>query len=136
MKFIKFSIFLIMFSFVTMNAQEFRFKTTQLSVLEKNNKNKWGSWSKPEKTEMVVTLDYSTNKIVIYSREIQHYRVVEYLQKESSKDDEINSYLCKNQENTPAKISFFVRRNLKNKTQMYVYYKDIIFCYDIIEIQN
>lgn len=123
-----------MFSFSVMNAQEFRFKTTQLTVLEKNARNKWGTWSKPEKTEMVVSLDYKKNKIIIYSREIQHYKIVEYLPKESTKDDEINAYLCTNQESTPTKIAFFVRKNLKNKTQMYVYFKDVIYCYDIIEI--
>ncbi len=82
---------------------------------------------------MFVTLDYDKNKIVIYSREIQHYTIVEYLEKEVTKADEINSYLCKNQEGTAVKISFFTRVDLGNKPQLYVYFKDFIFCYDIVE---
>jgi hypothetical protein len=108
--------FLFLFSFAS-HAQQFRFKTTALSVLEKDNKGKWGKWSKPEATELFVTLDYDKNKIVIYSREIQHYTIVEYLEKEG----------------TAVKISFFTRIDLGNKPQLYVYFKDFVFCYDVVE---
>ena len=124
--------FLFLFSFAS-HAQQFRFKTTALSVLEKDNKGNWGKWSKPEATELFVTLDYDKNKIVIYSREIQHYTIVEYLEKEVTKSDEINSYLCKNQEGTAVKISFFTSLHPPNKPQLYVYFKDFVFCYDVVE---
>ena len=124
--------FLFLFSFSS-HAQQFRFKTTSLTVLEKDNKGKWGKWSKPEATELFVTLDYDKNKIVIYSREIQHYTIVEYLEKEVTKPAEINSSLCKYQVGTAAKISFFTRIDLGNKTQLYVYFKDFVFCYDVVE---
>jgi hypothetical protein len=104
-----------------------------MTVLEKDNNNNWGKWSTPEKTEMFVTLDYDKNKIVIYSREIQHYTIVEYFDKEVTKTDEINSYLCKNQLGTPVKISFMTRIDQGNKPQLYVYFKDFVFCYDIVE---
>lgn len=133
MKSLYYLLFLFVLTSLTTVAQQFRFKTTSLTVLEKNNKNDWGKWSKPESTELYVTLDYEKNKIVIYSREIQHYSIVEYLDKEVTKTDEINSYLCKNQEGTAVKISFFTRIDLGNKPQLYVYFKDFIFCYDIVE---
>ena len=133
MKSLKYLLFFIfLFSFAS-HAQQFRFKTTALSVLEKDNKGNWGKWSKPEATELFVTLDYDKNKIVIYSREIQHYTIVEYLEKEVTKSDEINSYLCKNQEGTAVKLSFFTRIDLGNKPQLYVYFKDFVFCYDVVE---
>lgn len=103
-------------------------------MLEKDNKDNWGKWSKPEPTEMFVTLDYNKDKIVIYSREIQHYKIVEYMPKEVTKVDEINSYLCKNQFGDATKISFMTRIDKNNKPQLYVYYKDIIYCYDIVEV--
>jgi hypothetical protein len=58
---------------------------------------------------------------------------VEYLEKEVTKTDEINSYLCKNQLGTSVKLSFFTRVDLGNKPQLYVYFKDFVFCYDIVE---
>ena len=133
MKFAKFIIVILVLLSFSGYAQQFRFKTTQMTVLEKDNKNKWGKWSKPEKTAMVVTLDYDKNKIVIYSREIQHYTIVEYLDKEVTKQDEINAYLCKNQLGTPVKIAFITRIDQGNKPQLYVYFKDFVFCYDIVE---
>ena len=133
MKFFKLFLFLLFITSFSSIAQQFRFKTTALSVLEKDSKNKWGKWSKPQKSEMYVTLDYDKNKIIIYSREIQHYAIVEYLDKEVTKTDEINSYLCKNQLGTPVKISFMTRMDQGNKPQLYVYFKEFVFCYDIIE---
>lgn len=133
MKFFKYILFFLFITSFSGFAQQFRFKTTQMTVLEKDNKNNWGKWSTPEKTEMYVTLDYDKDKIVIYSREIQHYTIVEYLDKEVTKTDEINSYLCKNQLGTPVKISFMTRIDQGNKPQLYVYFKDFVFCYDIVE---
>lgn len=133
MKTIKFLFFFLCIISFAGHAQQFRFKTTALTVLEKDTKGNWGKWSKPEPTALFVTLDYDKNKIVIYSREIQHYTIVEYLDKEVTKTDEINSYLCKNQLGTPVKLSFFTRIDLGNKPQLYVYFKDFVFCYDIVE---
>ncbi len=133
MKSIKYLLFFLFICTFTSHAQQFRFKTTALTVLEKDTKGDWGKWSKPETTALYVTLDYDKNKIVIYSREIQHYTIVEYLDKEVTKTDEINSYLCKNQEGTAVKVSFFTRVDLDNKPQLYVYFKDFVFCYDIVE---
>jgi hypothetical protein len=133
MNFLKYVLFFLFITSFSSFAQQFRFKTTQMTVLEKDNNNNWGKWSTPEKTEMFVTLDYDKNKIVIYSREIQHYTIVEYFDKEVTKTDEINSYLCKNQLGTPVKISFMTRIDQGNKPQLYVYFKDFVFCYDIVE---
>ncbi|KIX22534.1 hypothetical protein SY27_01460 [Flavobacterium sp. 316] len=134
MKLLKYIVFVVLFSVNFLNAQQFNFKTTSLSVLQKNRNGDWGKWTTPKPTNIIVKLDYEKNKIVIYSSEIQHYRIVEYLPKETSKTDEINSYLCKNIESIPVKISFIVRKDLKNKTQLYVYNEDFIFCYDIVEM--
>ena len=89
MKFFKYLLFFLFITSFSSFAQQFRFKTTQMTVLEKDNKNNWGKWSTPEKTEMYVTLDYDKDKIVIYSREIQHYTIVEYLDKEKNKIDNL-----------------------------------------------
>ncbi len=129
--------YIALFTFLTVgiaNAQQFQFQTTTLSVLQKNRKGEWGKWSTPEQAKAIVKLDYDKNKIIIYSNIIQYYSIVEYLPKEVTKVDEINSYLCKNIDGYPLKISFIVRKDLKNKTQLYVYNEDYIFCYDIFEI--
>ncbi len=136
MKFFKYLVLLLLFSGTFVSAQSFRFKTTSLSILEKDHYGKWKKWSKPKPTEVIVTLDYDKNKIVIYSSDIQYYKIIEYLGKEISETDEVNSYLCKNTEGIAVKISIFVRKDQHNKTQLYVYHKDFSFCYDIEEITD
>ena len=130
----KYLLLFVVFAIQYSNAQQFNFQTTTLSVLKKTKNGEWGKWSTPKEAKMIVKLDYDKNKIIIYSSEIQHYSIVEYLPKQATEVDEINSYLCKSLDGIPVKISFMVRKDKKNKTQVYVYNEDFVFCYDIIEI--
>ena len=130
----KYLLLFVVFAIQYSNAQQFNFQTTTLSVLKKTKNGEWGKWSTPKEAKMIVKLDYDKNKIIIYSSEIQHYSIVEYLPKQATKVDEINSYLCKSLDGIPVKISFMVRKDKKNKTQVYVYNEDFVFCYDIFEI--
>lgn len=135
MKFLKYVLVLFCLTSFGIQAQSFKFKTTSLTVLEREGrKNEWGKWSEPLETQLFITLDYDKEKIVVYSREIQHYRILENPTKEVTETDEINSYICKNQFGEACKISFMVRKNENNKTQVYIYFKDIVFCYDIVEV--
>jgi len=137
MRVLRYFVFLFLIASASAFAQQFKFKTTSLTVLERGGKyNEWGKWSQPLETQLFVTLDFDKNRIVVYSREIQHYKIIESLPKEVTEVDEINSFLCKNQFGEQAKLSFIVRKNEKNKTQLYIYFTDIIFCYDIIEETN
>ncbi len=137
MRILRYFVFLFLIASASAFAQQFKFKTTSLTVLERGGKfNDWGKWSEPLETQLFVTLDFDKNRIVVYSREIQHYKIIESLPKEVTEVDEINSFLCKNQFGEQAKLSFIVRKNEKNKTQLYIYFTDIIFCYDIIEETN
>lgn len=134
MKKVKFIIIAIIF-FVTNDswAQQFSFKTSSLTVLEKNARGEWGKWSKPEAQKLIIRLDYDHDKIVVYSNIIQYYKIVEYLPKEVTEKDEINSYLCKNLDGYALKVSIILRKDQGNKAQLYVYQDNLIFCYDIEE---
>lgn len=129
--------YIFLFTFLTISlasAQQYNFQTTKLSILQKNKNREWGKWSKPTDTKIIVKLDLDKNKIIIYSSQIQHYSILEYLEKEVTDVDVINSYLCKSLDGIPVKISFMVRKDQNDKAQVYVYNKDFIFCYDIIEL--
>src|SRR5690606_4096471 len=118
MRVLRYFILLFVLASASAFAQQFKFKTTSLTVLERGGKyNEWGKWSTPQETQLFVTLDFDKSKIVVYSREIQHYRIMEVMPKQTTPEDEINSYLCKNQFGEKAKLSFIVRKNEKNKTQ-------------------
>jgi hypothetical protein len=133
MRLVKYLVVFIFFFGTVTYAQQFKFKTTNVSVLQKDAKGKWGKWSKPTPTEIIVSLDYDKDKIVIYSSEIQHYKVLEYLPKQVSKVDEITSFICRNQEGITVKIAIILRLDVK-KAQLYVYHKNFTFAYDILEV--
>lgn len=134
MKGLKYTLFLFLFAFSIVQAQEFRFKSTALSIMQRKNAKEWGKWSTPKPTEVIISLDFDKDKIVIYSTEIQHYRIIEALGTEHTDKDVITSYICKNIEGIVVKLSFFIRKDLDNKTQLYLYHKNFAFCYDIVEI--
>jgi hypothetical protein len=119
---------------VTSHAQKFTFKATNVSVLEQATKGKSAKWSKPTPTELIISLDYDKEKIVIYSSEIQHYKILEYLPKKVTKVDEINSFICRNHEGVTVKIAIILRLDVK-KAQLYVYHKNFTFAYDILEME-
>ena len=66
MKLFKFLVWIAFFTLSVVNAQQFNFQTTSLSVLQKDKKGNWGKWSTPEKVNVIVKLDYDKNKIIIY----------------------------------------------------------------------
>ena len=134
MKLFKYILILFFLFGATTYAQQFRFKTTSVSVLQQGAKGKSAKWSKPTPTELIISLDYDKDKIVIYSSEIQHYKILEYLPKEVTKVDEINSFICRNHEGIVVKIAIILRLDVK-KAQLYVYHKDFTFAYDILEME-
>lgn len=134
MKIFKYILILFFLFGATTYAQQFRFKTTSVSVLQQGGKGKSAKWSKPTPTEIIISLDYDKDKIVIYSSEIQHYKILEYLPKEVTKVDEINSFICRNHEGIVVKIAIILRLDVK-KAQLYVYHKNFTFAYDILEME-
>lgn len=127
-----FFILFLAFSIQRSNAQVYRFMTTSFSVLEKNDKGKWGKWSDLQKVQIVVTLDTKKNRIVIYSQEIQLYEIVEYEPKVENKNDEIYTFNCSDNDGMPFTISIITRKNQNNRKQLYINQKDFIVVYNIV----
>jgi|SRR6478672_665658 len=113
------------------SAQVYRFKTTGFSVLEKNEKGKWGNWSDLQKTELIITLDTNKNRIIVYSQEIQLYKIVTYTPEEENDNDLIYSFECTNEEGMPFTISIITRKTQGGRKQMYINQKDVILMYNI-----
>lgn len=62
-------------------SQSYRFRTSGLSFLEKNDKGKWGEWSKLDLINLSVILDTDKNRIVVYSQEIQLFNIIDYIKR-------------------------------------------------------
>lgn len=115
-------------------SQSYNFKTTGFSVLEKNEKGKWGKWSDLELATMMVTLDTNKNRIVIYSQIIQLFEITSYHKTEENESDIVYGFSAKDNEGTACVLTIMVRKKQDNRKQLYINYDDHIIVYNIFNM--
>ena len=113
-------------------AQTYKFLTTGFSVMEKNANGEWGKWSDLKDTSIVITLDTTKNRIIVYSQEIQLYDIVNYEEKEENDTDLIYPFACKDDDGLPFTISIITRKKQDNRKQLYINQKNFIVVYNIV----
>ena len=112
-------------------SQSYRFKTSGLSVVGKNESGKWGKWSDLELTNILVTLDTNKNRFVIYSKEIQLFEIINYQPKEENDTDIVYPFICKDNNGEDCTLSIITRKKQGNRKQLYINYDNRIILYNI-----
>ena len=115
-------------------SQSYRFKTSGFSVLEKNDKGKWGEWSNLDLVNLSVILDTEKHRIVVYSQEIQLFNIIEYIEREENDTDIVYSFVCKDNSGIDCKISIITRKKQDYRKQLYINYEDHIIVYNIFNV--
>ena len=123
--------FFLSFGMQQMYSQSYKFTTSGVSILEKNEKGKWGQWSNLELVNLVINLDTNKNRIVVYSRIIQVYEIVTYVPAEENDSDLVYSFVCKNIDGENCTLSIITRKKQDNRKQLYINYGDRIILYNI-----
>ena len=124
----------LMFVFQQIKAQTYKFKTSGFSVLEKNEKGKWGKWSDLNSTAILVTLDTDKSRIVVYSQIIQLFEIVVYQPVEENETDTVYSFTCKDNEGVDCTVSIITRKKQDNRKQLYINYGNRIIMYNIFKM--
>ncbi|TRX39777.1 hypothetical protein [Flavobacterium restrictum] len=114
--------------------QSYKFTTSGLSVLEKNEKGKWGQWSDLDLVNIVVSLDTNKNRIVIYSQIVQLFEIVAYQDIVETDTDIIYSFVCKDIIGDDCTLSFITRKKQDNRKQLYLNYDRKIIVYNIFNM--
>ena len=114
--------------------QNYKFKTSGFSVLEKNEKGKWGNWSDLNLVNILVTLDTNKNRIVVYSKIIQLFEIVDYQATEENDTDIVYSFSCKDNEGVNCTLSIITRKKQDNRKQLYINYDNRIVVYNIFNM--
>ena len=114
--------------------QNYKFKTSGFSVLEKTEKGKWGKWSDLDLVNILVTLDTDKNRIVVYSQIIQLFEIIEYQPIEENDTDIVYSFTCKDNEGLDCTVSIITRKKQGNRKQLYINYEDRIIMYNIFNM--
>lgn len=124
----------LLFGFQQIQAQTYKFKTSGFSVLEKNEKGKWGKWSDLNSTAILVTLDTDKSRIVVYSQIIQLFEIVVYQPVEENETDTVYSFTCKDNEGVDCTVSIITRKKQDNRKQLYINYGNRIIMYNIFKM--
>jgi hypothetical protein len=115
-------------------SQNYKFKTSGFSVLEKKENGKWGKWSDLDLVNILVTLDTNKNRIVIYSQVIQLFEIIDYQATEENDTDIVYSFTCKDNNGDDCTLSIITRKKQDNRKQLYINYDDRIVVYNIFNI--
>lgn len=115
-------------------SQVYKFKTSGVSVLEKNENDKWGKWSDLALVNVVVSLDTNKSRIVIYSQIIQLFEIIAYQQTEENESDVVYSFTCKDNNGDDCTLSIITRKQQDNRKQLYINYGDRIILYNIFNL--
>jgi hypothetical protein len=115
-------------------SQSYKFKTSGFSVLEKNEKGKWGKWSNLDLVNILVTLDTNKDRIVIYSQAIQLFEIIDYQPTEENDTDIVYSFTCKDNNGEDCTLSIITRKKQDNRKQLYVNYENRIIVYNIFNM--
>jgi len=122
------------FGLQQIQSQSYHFKTSGFSVLEKNERGKWGEWSNLDLVNLSVVLDTDKHRIVVYSQEIQLYNILDYIEREENDTDIVYSFMCKDNDGRECKLSIITRKKQDYRKQLYINYDDHIIVYNIITV--
>lgn len=112
-------------------SQTYKFKTSGVSVLKKNEMGKWGKWSDLDLVNIVVALDTNKNRIVVYSQTIQLYQIITYQPEIENETDIIYPFSCRDNNGVDCVVSIITRKKQGNRKQLYITYDDYIIMYNI-----
>lgn len=122
------------FGLQQVQSQSYQFKTSGFSVLEKNERGKWGEWSNLDLVNLSVILDTNKHRIVVYSQEIQLFRILDYIEREENDTDIVYSFMCRDNDGRECKLSIITRKKQEYRKQLYINYDDHIIVYNMTSV--
>ena len=111
--------------------QTYKFKTSGLSVMEKDQKGNWGKWSDLSLVNILVKLDTDKSRIVVYSEIIQLFEIIDYIPLEENETDSVYTFTCKDNNGEDCTLSIITRKKQDNRKQLYINYDNRIIVYNI-----
>ena len=111
--------------------QTYKFKTSGLSVMEKDQKGNWGKWSDLSSVNILVKLDTDKSRIVVYSEIIQLFEIIAYIPLEENETDSVYAFTCKDNNGEDCTLSIITRKKQDNRKQLYINYDNRIIVYNM-----
>ena len=128
------ALFFLAFGLQQSYGQSYKFKTSGFSVLEKNEKGKWGKWSDLSLVNILVSLDTNKSRFVVYSEVIQVFEIIVYQPIVENDTDIVYSFTCKDNNGEDCTLSIITRKKQDNRKQLYINYDNRIIVYNIFNM--
>ena len=131
-------LFVLLFTALTFSAvaQVTKFKSTSYATKFKNETTgKWGKWSEFEKTEVLITIDLTNERIKIFSKAEQEYDIIKYYEKVTDDEgDETLQFHCVNEDGLKCFVRFVILNSQNGRRQLYVDFADMMWVYNIYKL--
>lgn len=121
----------IAFFGLSSQAQTLTFKTSSVSVTEKNAKGSWNKWSDFVDAKLIITIDGKKNRIVINSPDIQVFTINAYFDKVENDNQKIVQFECTDNNGSKCRILVLTNKKENNRMQFYINYSEVKFVYNI-----
>lgn len=117
---------------ISLTAQVYKFRSTELSFRYEKENGQWTNWDEPTESSVLITMDIDNQRITIYSKEKQVYDFAEYEGIKTDEDgDDIMSFYCVDNNGKTCRVSYMLLHSRNERKQFYVYYNDYNFVYNV-----
>ena len=123
--------FLLLGAMLELNAQTYKYYSTDFAIKVKNDYGYWGEWSDWEPSKCLVVFSFDRRVITIYSEEPQEFDM--YDMEEAVKDDSGESITLSCVDKNGLRCSTIFRRQDNGVLQLYVEYNDVKYVYCLEE---
>jgi hypothetical protein len=113
-----------------------KFKSSSYTSKFKNeNTGNWSKWSELEKTEVLITIDITNERIKIFSKKEQVYDIIKYYDKQTDSDgDETMQFQCVNEDGLKCYVRFVILNSQNGRRQLYIDFADLMWVYNIYKL--
>ncbi|WP_313807255.1 hypothetical protein [Flavobacterium sp.] len=109
----------VLFIGLNASAQTYRFETTGVSMSVKNARGVWSQYTDFKPAKIIITLDTSKDRIVVYSEVIQLFTILGYDDPKTNEDGSLDTFHCV--DNDGEKCILTIRTDNKSKQkQLYI----------------
>lgn len=113
------------------NAQRYSFRTTDFSA-RTCNYGVWSEWSDWESSNIDVEIDLDKDIVIIHSKSLQVYKIIEKLPAPYDKDGKQDKFRIIDQDMDRGTLR--LRRQNNGTLQIYIDFNDISWVYNIVKV--
>lgn len=112
------------------NAQTYFYRTTEFAYKQTNDYGHWSNWSDWEDSDMLITINFTTDVVVIYSPTTQRYKIIQYVRNYTDdKGGKQVEFKFIDQDGDRGTMRLRIERN--GNSQLYIEFSNVMWVYNV-----